>query len=134
MPKLYILYYFPILLEKFIPDHGVPEVILSDLGTEYQNALIDELSSIMRIERRTTTAFHPEGNALVERAHATLNSIIAKGLQECRDHSQWEKLVPGALFAMRTSIQESRKFTPFFLANSREINMPLDTFLKPKRK
>ena len=34
-----------VLLERFIPQHGCPRVLISDRGAEYVNTIIDELST-----------------------------------------------------------------------------------------
>ena len=38
----------------------------------------------------------------------------------------WDELLDPALFAIRTSVQESTKFSPFFLMHGREARFPLE--------
>ena len=38
----------------------------------------------------------------------------------------WDELLDPVLFAIRTSVQESTKFTPFFLMHGREARFPLE--------
>ena len=40
------------LLERFIPQHGCPRLIISDRGTEYVNEAIDLLSTKMKIKTK----------------------------------------------------------------------------------
>ena len=38
----------------------------------------------------------------------------------------WDELLDPVLFAIRTSVQESTKFTPFFLMHRQEARFPLE--------
>ena len=122
-----------VLLERFIPQHGCPRVMISDRGTEYVNAAIDLLSTKMKIKRSITTPYHPASNGKTERCHRFLNDILAKGVQD-RMHSEWEDVLPAALFAMRTSVNVSSRYTPYMLIYGRDPVLPLDTLLSPRRK
>ena len=122
-----------VLLERFIPQHGCPRLIISDRGTEYVNEAIDLLSTKMKIKRNITTPYHPAGNGKTERCHRFLNDILAKGVQD-KLHSEWEDVLPGALLAMRTCVNESSKYTPYMLMYGRDPILPLDTLLEPRRR
>ena len=84
------------LLSKFIPRHGCPRILISDRGMEYTAAIIDELSTIMKIKRNITAPYHPASNGKTERCHRFLNDILAKGLQG-KSHDEWEDVLPAAL-------------------------------------
>ncbi len=122
-----------VLMEHFIPQHGCPRVLISDRGSEYVNAAIDLLATKMKIKRNITTPYHPAGNAKTERCHRFINDIIAKGLQD-RMHTEWEDMLPAALFAMRTCVNDSTKYTPYMLLYGRDPVLPLDTLLAPRRR
>ena len=122
-----------VIMERFIPQHGCPRVLISDRGTEYVNSAIDLLSTQLKIKRKVTTPYHPSGNGKTERCHRFLNDILAKGLQD-RSHDEWEDIVPGALFAMRTCVNDSTKYTPYMVIYGRDPVMPLDTLLTPRRR
>ena len=76
-----------VLLERFIPQHGCPNKIVSDRGTEYVNTAIDLLCTELHIKRSIPTPYHPAANGKTERCHRFLNDIIAKGVQH-RTHSE----------------------------------------------
>ena len=121
------------LLGKFIPRHGCPRILISDRGLEYTAASIDELSTIMKIKRNITAPYHPASNGKTERCHRFLNDILAKGLQG-KSHDEWEDVLPAALMAMRTCVNDSSKFSPYFLIYGRDPVMPIDTLLTPRRR
>jgi hypothetical protein len=51
---------------------GVPECITSDRGPQFTSAVWSVLCSRLGISRSLTTAFHPQSNGMVERAHHQL--------------------------------------------------------------
>ena len=46
---------------------GIPEEVLSDLGTQFVSKCMEEVSTLLPIKRLTTTWYHPICNGLVER-------------------------------------------------------------------
>ena len=61
-----------------------------------------------------------------------MHDVLSKMLKdnvEC-----WDVYLNQTLAAMRFNISESTKFSPFFLLYNREVVLPLDTILKPRRK
>ena len=120
------------LAEKYIPDHGFMKILISDRGTEFCNQILEGLAKTFQIERRLTTPYHPAGNGRTERIHRFLGDIIAKGVQD-ELHNEWEDMLPSALFAIRTSINTSTRYSPYFLTYGRDPVLPLDTILKPRR-
>ena len=122
-----------ILLEEFIPIYSCPSILISDQGTEYVNAVIEMLSAELNIHRIQTSAFHPASNGKCELSHKSLNNILAKSL-DGQDQRNWDKHLPAALLAHRTSVSEATKMTPFFVVFGRDPQLPMDTLLNPKLK
>ena len=54
------------IYEEIICCHRVPEVLLSDKGSEFINELVTALASVYKINLIQTTAYHPQGNGQVE--------------------------------------------------------------------
>ncbi len=57
---------------------AIPLQILSDQGTQFLSALVEELCSLLGIQQLKTTAYHPQTNGTVERMHATLEGMLTK--------------------------------------------------------
>ena len=73
-------------------------------------------SSSVGTDHWITSAYHPQSNGLVERLNQTLQNTLMK---QVNDHqSNWDAFLDHALFAIRTSKQES-KYTPFELMFNR---------------
>ena len=51
-----------LLTEKVICYFGHPRALITDNGTHFNNALMDKLSRIFRIEKYNSTAYHPQSN------------------------------------------------------------------------
>ena len=86
---------------------GIPHVITSDQGSEFNNEVNAELMRSMEIDHRLTTAYHPQANGLDERFNQTLKNGIAKYTQDHRD--EWDGKLGELVYAYNTSFQESTK-------------------------
>lgn len=51
---------------------GVPEEMLTDMGSQFTSALMKEVSRLISMRQLTTTPYHPICNGLVERFNGTL--------------------------------------------------------------
>lgn len=119
------------IYEDIICRHGAPKVLLSDRGTSFVNMIIKALCDTMKMTHVLTTAYHPQTNGLTERFNKTLCETIAKYAIE-NENSEWDQFVPSALFAYRTKIQKSTKFSPFFLLYGRNEETPLTRKSNPE--
>ena len=54
------------LLEGVISHHGVPWELLSDRGATFLSSLLQEVCQLMGTHKVNTTAYHPQGDGLVE--------------------------------------------------------------------
>ena len=102
---------------------GVPEEILSDLGTQFVSECMEQVSILMGIRRLTTSVAHPQGNGLVEIFNKTLKSMIRKLCSE--DPRGWSKYLDALLFACREVPQDSTGFAPFELLYGRTVRGPM---------
>ncbi len=123
-----------ILLEEIIPRHGCPSVILSDNGSEFVNGVISLLTNKLKISHIRTTAYRPQTNGKIERFHRFVNECLSKLLMQERCQDSWNRYIPALLMAYRTSVNETTRFTPYFLLYGRDPILPMDTLLEPKLK
>ena len=85
--------------------------IISDQGREFVNKINQSLFQLTNTKHKVTSAYHPQSNGLVERFNQTLQRTLLK--QVNLGQNNWDVHLDGALFAYRTSVQKSTKFTPF---------------------
>ena len=121
-----------ILIDEIITRHSCPLMIVTDNGKEFVNKIFAETLENLNIKHVRTSVYSPSSNPMVERSHATLNSIIAKRMKENID--LWDLQINSALSAMRTNISRTTKMSPFYILYNREPVLPLDNILKPRRK
>ena len=105
---------------------------MTDNGSEYVNKKIKETFQVLNIHHITTSFYHPQSNAKIERFHRTMADVLSKKMTDA--HSLWDVYLNQTLAAIRFSINESSKFSPFFLLFNRDVVLPLDNILKPRRK
>ena len=119
-----------LILEEIFPRFGCPLEIVSDNGTENVNRKVQETLDAMNIHHIKTSYYCPQANGRVERFHKTLHSVMMKKIQE--DVQTWDLYLNQTL-AVRFHVNESSKFSPFFLLYNRDV-LPLDTILKPRKR
>ena len=66
------------LHSRIVCQHGVPQEITSDHGTEFLNDLVKEFERTYHIKHIRTTAYHPQGNGQTERTNRTIKDILSK--------------------------------------------------------
>jgi integrase-like protein len=104
------------LHSRIICQHGVPQEITSDRGTEFLNDLVKEFERTYHIKHIRTTAYHPQGNGQTERTNRTIKDILSK---ISKKYEVWDQYLDSALFASRTIRQASTHFSPFELVYGR---------------
>ena len=76
-------------LAEIIMEYGAFEELLSDLGTEFVNAVIEQLCDQYGIDRVTTSAYHPQTDGVVEKSNAVImEMLIASALE---DRKNWSR-------------------------------------------
>ena len=119
-----------ILIEHIIPRHACPRVIVSDNGTEFCNAVIDQISAFFNIKHIRTSVYHPQANGKCERFNRVQNDMLSKMID--RSQRNWDTKIPSILSAYRTAKNETTKFSPFYIMYGRDPVLPMDTLLAPK--
>src|ERR1044072_1408004 len=111
------------LYEQIICQHGCPQIILSDRGTHFNNAIVKALMEKFRINHLLSTPYHPQTNGLVERFNRTLCESLARLSLKNND---WDLYIAPTLFAYRTTKHSTTKIEPFFLVYGRAARLPID--------
>ena len=98
---------------------GVPEEILSDLGTQFVSECIREVTRLLSTKQLTTTPYHPMCNGLAEKFNGTMKSMLKRLCSE--QPRQWHRYINPLLFVYREVPQESTGFLPFELLYRRAV-------------
>ena len=92
---------------------GFPREILSDNGPAFTSNVMDQVMCTLGIKHTFSTPYHPQTNGLCERVNATIKANLRKAAFGSIEN--WDRLLPITLFNIRSSPQETTKYTPFEL-------------------
>ena len=105
---------------------GMPMVIHSDQGREFENKIMYELCIMGGSHTTKTTPCHPERDGLVEPFNRTLLMMLAMFAGD------WDDLLLVVMMAYRSSVHESTGFSQDRLMFGEECRLPMDVGL-PRR-
>ena len=90
-----------------------PQKLISDNGSEFVNAIADEMCKQFGIKHLRATPYHPTGNAFVERPHRTYNSIMRTFLHKYG--KEFDETLPYACRALNTHAFDGTTVSPYEL-------------------
>jgi len=99
------------LVEHVFLRYGLCSEILSDLGLEFNNEIMNELLHLLGVNRLRTSGYRPQTNGTVEVWHRTLHSMIAKLVDE--GQRNWSSLLPYVTFCYNATGHSATGFPPF---------------------
>ena len=114
------------LMRHVIPYFGTPRRLLSDRGREFISAIWTKLLHSQGIQQVLTSPYHPEGNAINERSHRTLNNMFRARLLEGPSAKAWIDKVPGIMLTITAMPHEPHGFSPSMIVTGREPTLPPD--------
>ena len=114
------------LMRHVIPYFGTPRRLLSDRGREFISAIWTKLLRSIGIQQVLTSPYHPEGNAINERSHRTLNNMLRARLLEGPSAEAWVDKVPGIMLTLNAMPHEPHGFSASMTAMGHEPTLPPD--------
>lgn len=121
------------IVDHFVLQYGTFTQMITDMGTEYRNAIFTELADILKFKQSFSTAYHHETVGLVERNHRTLNEYLRIYLEN--NMSDWDQYLKYFCFCYNNNPHTSfnEKFTPFELIFGKKAYLPdrLNSTVKP---
>jgi len=115
---------------KIICEHGIPETVLTDQGTNFLSEVFKNVCKLLKITKVQTTAYHPESNGALERSHRTLAEYLRHYINE--DQTDWDEWIPYAMFTYNTTPHTATTYTPFELLYGHQATLPTALSLPPK--
>lgn len=105
-------------IREWVSRFGVPAVITTDQGTQFESDLFRRLMQQFATKRIRTTAYHPCANGMIERVHRQLKSALM-----CHRDS-WVRSLPFVLLGMRTAFKEDIKATAAEMLYGESLRLP----------
>ncbi|KFD60497.1 hypothetical protein M514_27333 [Trichuris suis] len=108
-------------LTTWIARFGIPTVITTDQGRQFQSSLWKELARFLGIQLAPTSAYHPQANGMVERLHRQLKGALAAHALASRN---WIDALPLVLLGLRSTVKQDLRHAPAELVYGTPLRLP----------
>ncbi|UYV81786.1 K02A2.6-like [Cordylochernes scorpioides] len=115
------------LLQDWVCIFGVPRILHSDQGRNFESNIFQELCRRLGIEKTRTTPLHPQSDGMVERFNRTLTQHLTMFVD--KNQRDWDQHLPMLLMAYRSAEHESTGYSPARMLFGHELRMPCDVLL-----
>jgi transposase InsO family protein len=112
-------------------NHGLPDQIISDRGSQFVSGFTRELNRLLGIKTSLSTAFHPETDGQTERVNSEIEQYLRIFINQRQD--DWAEWIPLAEFAYNNRVHASTRHTPFELDSGQHPRMGIEPGLSTKR-
>ncbi|XP_043243543.1 uncharacterized protein LOC122392570 [Amphibalanus amphitrite] len=110
-------------LEHWIARFGVPSIITTDRGAQFESALWSELQRFLGCQRTRTTSYHPACNGMVERFHRQLKASL-----RAHQAASWTDVLPLVMLGIRATIKTDLQASPAELVYGSPLRLPAEFF------
>ena len=121
MPNMEARTVASIIVEGVICRLGVPAVIHSDQGRQFESKLFTEMCSLLGIRKTRITPYRPQSNDMVERFNSTLTTMMGSFVND--NNSDWDEQlhVQYVMMAYRSATHETTGISPYSLMFGRDL-------------
>ena len=113
-----------VLIREFISRIGVPLILHSDQGRNFESAVFSEMCKL----RVTKIRIHPQSDSMMECFNRTLEAQLSKFVEDHRQDR--DLLLPLLLMACRTAVYEGTGCTLASLMLGRDLRLPIDLLFR----
>ena len=111
-------------VNEFFSRFGYPTQILTDQGRNFESELLKHICTLLKIQKKRTTAYRPQTNGQAERTNRTLLNAIRCFVDSRQD--DWDLYLPQITAAIRSAVNRNTGFSANKLMLGREINTPAE--------
>src|SRR5207244_2142431 len=109
-----------ILIDKVILQHGIPEEIISDRGSNFASQMLKDIENLLGIKPKMSTSYHHQTAGIVERFNRTLTKMLGKTAPS----DVWDEYLQSLTFAYNITPHETTAYTPYLLIHGHEARWP----------
>ena len=113
-----------ILVKRVVCYFGVPRILHSDQGSNFESNIFQEMCKILGIDKTRTTAMRPQSDGMVERANRTIIGMLSSFVND--NQKDWDTFIPFLLMAYRSSKHASTGISPNRMMFAKEVSLPID--------
>jgi hypothetical protein len=107
-------------IASWVSRFGVPATVTSDRGRQFMSAIWEVLCRRLGIHHVTTTAYHPQSNGMIERAHRQ----IKDALRSRAAGDNWPAHLPWVLLGLRAAPKDDSNTSSAELVFGCRITVP----------
>jgi hypothetical protein len=101
------------LIQHWVATFGPPARLLSDNGSNFSSALMEDVCTLLKIKKLFTSPYHPATNGAVERMNRTISAMLSHYVNESQ--TDWDQFLPLVSFAYNATFSSTTGNTPYFL-------------------
>lgn len=117
-----------VLVNEFFSLFGLPAWLHSDMGSNFESELFQELCRLLDIRKTRTVSYHPQSDGLVERFNRTCKQMLKIFVNENR--ADWDEHLPLLMMAYRSSPHASTGMSPNLMMFGDELIAPIDLMVE----
>ena len=115
--------FLDIVVMRLIPDVGVPEIIISDRGSNLISELVATVYAYLGITKAVADAYMHTAVGTCERFNHTLREMVRAAKFD--EKIDWDLVLPYVVFYYNATKQSSTGgYSPFYLDHGREATLP----------
>ena len=108
-----------LFIKLFYRHHGLPAAITSDRGSQWVNAFWKRVCQLVGIERRLSTAYHPETDGSTEQKNQVLEAYLSAFVAYTQE--DWAEHLPSAELAINNRNATSTGISSFFMTHGYNV-------------
>ena len=116
------------LFDKIFCRYSAPQLIISDNGLEFNNALVKEICDRFKVEKVNIQPYHPSSNGLVERNNRKVLDVLRHTVGQ---DSNWDVNLPLVQLSLNSNYHQSIKGTPMKALMGYDPRLPYEWLNTP---
>lgn len=96
--------------KNIILRYQIPKRLITDQGSNFTSNLFKEVCKILKVKKIQTTAYHPQSNGALERAHGPLIDYLRSFVDNKPE--KWDDWLAEAAYVHNNTIHAGTKMTP----------------------